>query len=131
MNDKDLKDLENPENWDWENAEAEVGKKNRRTIVSVAFPREDFKNVAKCALQLHVSVSAFVRHAAVDTAERISRETHQSKLIPPEPGTYAMPSPITQLKWMTSETGGEIKAHQEAAATDARPPRVLTLTSNY
>jgi hypothetical protein len=129
MNDKDLKALENSENWDWENAETESGTKNRRAIVSVAFPREDFKKVAECARQIGVSVSAFIRHAAVDTAEKVSKGTQKSKLLPSEPGTYAIPSSVAPIVWVT--TGAEkTKSYPEAGTTDAMPPRVLELISN-
>ncbi len=129
MNDKDIENLENPENWDWENAETVSGTKNRRTIVSVAFPRSDFKKVAECARQIGMSVSAFVRHSAVDTAEKVSSANNKAKLISSEPGTYALPGNVGLTTWRMSNAK-ESNKPLEPFTTDAKQPRAIELISN-
>jgi hypothetical protein len=128
MNDKDPKDLENPETWDWENAETESGTKNRRTVVSVAFPREEFKKVADCAQKAGMSLSAFIRQATTDAAEDFSLGTQKSKMLPSEPGTYETPTLSEPVRWMTT-VEAKTQSFLEVGTTNARPPRQLKLIS--
>jgi hypothetical protein len=56
--------------WDFENAERRPGVKPSRTIVSVAFAREDFERVAQAARHAQMKLSEFIRNAAVNEAHR-------------------------------------------------------------
>ncbi len=70
MSDNELEEIQNPDNWDFEHAER--GKRTRapRAIVSVAFSREDFEKVGRCAEQLGMRTSEFIRDSAVTRAAR-------------------------------------------------------------
>ena len=71
---RELRELENPENWDWEKAERQPPVQARRTIVSVAFARAEFAQVAKYAQSIGMKTSEFIRRAAL---ERASARTEQ------------------------------------------------------
>ncbi len=66
--DEKLKELENPEHWDFENVERRRGVKRPRAIVSVAFPADDYELVARRADELGLKLSEFIRAAALDRA---------------------------------------------------------------
>lgn len=79
MNDKpngdpsqEVEELQDPENWDWDAAEARPGVKKARAVVSVAFSRLDFDRLSEHAEVLHVPLSAFIREAAL---EKLSDES--------------------------------------------------------
>jgi hypothetical protein len=59
------RELEDPNNWDYEAAERRLPAKTRRAIVSVAFPPEDFQRVSKTAEAAGLRLSEFIREAAV------------------------------------------------------------------
>ena len=61
--------LQNPNNWDFENAEKRPGVKKPRAVVSVAFSREDFERVAEHAEHLGMKISEFIRNAALEQVE--------------------------------------------------------------
>ena len=61
MTDKRLKELEKEENWDYEHAQRRPGHKKARAVVSVAFPRDDFDEVASQAERAGKPVSTFIR----------------------------------------------------------------------
>jgi hypothetical protein len=69
MSKKLNEDLKNPEQWDWESAKFVQPTKAPRTIVSVAFSRNEFQFVAETAAGLKQPVSAFIREAALQKAE--------------------------------------------------------------
>lgn len=62
-------ELQNEETWDFDRAEKHEGGRSRRSVVSVAFAREDFQAVAKAARRAGMSVSEFIRRA---TMEKVS-----------------------------------------------------------
>ncbi len=64
-------DLEAEDTWDFDNAERRPGTKAARSVVSVAFPRDDFTLVAEQAERAQMKLSEFIRTAAVKAA------THQ------------------------------------------------------
>jgi hypothetical protein len=64
----ELEELQNPDNWDYERAERRPAAKGGRSIVSVAFPREDFEVVADAAEREGEKLSEFVRKAALTRA---------------------------------------------------------------
>ena len=59
-------ELQNAENWDFENAEKMPGRKNARAVVSVAFNRDDFELVGQRAEQLGMKTSEFIREATLN-----------------------------------------------------------------
>src|SRR5881396_2104439 len=70
MTDKELAELQNPENWAFEAAERRPARRGVRAIVSVAFTREDFERVAAAAEQLGKRTSEFIREAALGRVNR-------------------------------------------------------------
>jgi hypothetical protein len=66
MNDKESETLQNPDNWNWEAAESKRGKRKHRAVVSVAFVREDFEQIALYAESIGQSVSALIREAVLE-----------------------------------------------------------------
>lgn len=68
MKDRGLRDLENVEQWDLENAEMHAPAKSARVVVSVSFPRSTFDRVAQRAEQLGLRTSEFIREAAIEKA---------------------------------------------------------------
>jgi hypothetical protein len=69
MNDKERKQLQSPESWDWERAESRPARKKPRAVVSVAFNRDDFETVAAFAERAGMKLSEFIRSAAMGCAE--------------------------------------------------------------
>lgn len=67
-NDAALEVLESAEEWDFDRAERRPAIKNGRAVLSVAFPRPDYDRVTRCADQLHMRTSEFVREAALEKA---------------------------------------------------------------
>lgn len=65
MNDRELQD---EKTWDFSKAERKPGIK-KRTVVSVAFNREDFERVAEHAERLRMKISEYIRNAALQCAE--------------------------------------------------------------
>ena len=63
---KKNEELQNPEEWDFENAEKRPGVKNLRAIVSVAFTRHDLDVVALMAERTGMKTSEFIRTAALN-----------------------------------------------------------------
>lgn len=68
MNKKELTELQSDETWDHDRGELRPPVKNRRTVVSVAFPRDDLETVGRAAEQQRMKLSEFIRRAAVDQA---------------------------------------------------------------
>ena len=67
--DKERKELQSPESWDWERAESRPARKKPRAVVSVAFNRDDFETVAAFAERAGMKLSEFIRSAAMGCAE--------------------------------------------------------------
>ena len=61
MTDRQLKELEKEDNWDYEHAQRRPGHKKGRAVVSVAFSRGDFEEVASQAERAGKPVSTFIR----------------------------------------------------------------------
>ncbi|MBM3942113.1 MAG: hypothetical protein FJ316_04155 [SAR202 cluster bacterium] len=68
MNQKDERELEKPETWDFEHPQVREPAKASRVVVSVAFRREDFMLVSASAEQSGKKVSEFIRKAALEKA---------------------------------------------------------------
>jgi len=69
-----MQELENADNWDFENAERHSGGKASRVVVSVAFHREDFSRVAERAERTGMKTSEYIREAALEKA------THEEEM---------------------------------------------------
>lgn len=107
MNDNELNELGNSDNWDWEKTETKSGRQSRRTIVSVGFLRPDFEKVSRFAEKCGWNVSAFVRNAALEKIAKI--ETESSLLNFMGPSTAATPlAPSTKVRFGDNTTKGVI-----------------------
>jgi hypothetical protein len=73
MKDDELEELQNREEWDFEDGERRPGAKSTRAVVSVAFAREDFERVSACAEQSRKRTSQFIREAALEKVSRYER----------------------------------------------------------
>ena len=125
MDETKLEELENPENWDWDKAKRKPGKKDRRTIVSVGFHRDDFEKVAQLAEELGYNVSSFIRAIAIERVARVALESNRHGLAFADPVTSAIqPIPTTSVQWFTTPTPGGLLA-PNVTATQAPPSRVL------
>lgn len=69
MNEEEIRELEAPENWDFEGAEKHEGTKAARAVVSVAFRSEDFKHVVQAAERAGMKTSEYIREAALQRVE--------------------------------------------------------------
>src|SRR5687767_10166289 len=63
MEEQELKELQDPQNW--EEVEAEVRRSPSRAVVSVAFPRDDFRQVVEYAESHGMKTSELIRKAAL------------------------------------------------------------------
>jgi hypothetical protein len=77
MTDSELPELEKAETWDFETAERRPGVKGTRTVVSVAFSRDDFERVSAWAEHVGKRTSEFIREAAL---ERVGRQGSSATL---------------------------------------------------
>ena len=71
----DENELQNPETWDIGQAVVSTGTKKVRAVVSVAFARDDFEQVAEAARQSNMNTSEFIRTAALSKAKAINQIT--------------------------------------------------------
>lgn len=68
MDSEELKDLQDPESWDFENPIEVPANKKSRAVVSVAFGRDDFERVVTTARREGKRTSEFIRDAALAMA---------------------------------------------------------------
>ncbi len=68
MKDRELSELRDPANWNEEQAEVHAPVKGARSVLSVSFSRQDFALVTRCARELGMRTSEFVREAALARA---------------------------------------------------------------
>ena len=73
-NDEEL-DLQDESNWDFEQAETRPPTRSNRVVVSVAFTRQDFEEVAEYAESVNMKTSEFIRTAAL---EKVSNQAEAS-----------------------------------------------------
>jgi hypothetical protein len=73
MDEQEVRALEDPEEWDSEQAEVRPPSKSARAVVSVAFPRDDFDRVSDAARSEGMKTSEFIREAA------LARAAHQQR----------------------------------------------------
>ena len=62
---RDFEDLEDPENWDFDNVQIQPPVKNPRAIVSVPLNRSELGQIATAARRCGVSLSEYIRSAAL------------------------------------------------------------------
>jgi uncharacterized protein (DUF1778 family) len=68
MNDEEIAQLQNDDEWDFESAERQRAPRGHRAVVSVGFKTADFTLVAEAARKRDQPLSQFIREAAVDRA---------------------------------------------------------------
>jgi len=59
-------DLQDESNWDFDQAETRPPTRSNRVVVSVAFARQDFEEVAEYAESVNMKTSEFIRTAALE-----------------------------------------------------------------
>ena len=74
MIERDMKDLEEEQNWDFEEPVKSEPVRNRRTVVSVSFPSSALQVVAAAAGKAGLSTSRFIRDAAIAKASPVYTE---------------------------------------------------------
>jgi hypothetical protein len=89
MNDDEIAQLQDEDEWDFETAERQRAPRGRRTIVSVGFKPAEFSVVAAAAEQHDRPLSQFIREAAIERArerdtERVTRRS-LAIIVPPMP----------------------------------------------
>ena len=75
MDDRELRALEDPEEWDSDRAEVRPPSKSARAVVSVAFARDDFGRVSEAARREGMKTSEFIREAA------LARAAHRPRVV--------------------------------------------------
>ena len=69
MDDAEVAELrDDPEMWDYERAEYPPPVENLRAVLAVRFDADDFTSVARCAEDLGLNLTEFVREAALEKA---------------------------------------------------------------
>jgi hypothetical protein len=108
---EELAELQDPESWEDEVEPIRPPVKSPRAVVSVAFSRDDFEDVARYARQHGMKTSEFIRQAALERA-----------------------SPEEQRAVVMSVTGGvqtgyaAIASPRSKVETKAPEPKVLATT---
>lgn len=69
------KELQDPETWDFDRAVVSPGTRKARAVVSVAFARGDFEQIANAARQSDMKTSEFIRSAAIAKAKATTQVT--------------------------------------------------------
>lgn len=72
MDRDETQELEQPDNWDYDNAERRRPVRGARAVVSVAFSRADFEQVAAAAEHVGQRTSEFIRQAAMERANKLT-----------------------------------------------------------
>ena len=111
---RDDRDLQDPESWDYEHAEARAPVKSARVVVSVAFRRDDFEIVSKYAERLRKKTSEFIREAAIEKA------TSQNSI------TYVQGFGSLGSLWLSSNLPSSTRA--SAHEPRASAPELVTLS---
>ena len=72
MDDDELRELQDPDNWDWDSAEVMPPVPNAGAAVLVTFAGEDFDRVAREAKAAGMKLTGFIREAALEKADQRS-----------------------------------------------------------
>jgi len=70
MNDKELAELEDESTWDWDHAERLPPIESRRTVLAVAFNRDEMALITRRAEKLGITVVEYLRRRALKTSSR-------------------------------------------------------------
>jgi hypothetical protein len=65
MDEDELRELQDPANWDWENAEIRSPEADVGAVVAVRFTAEEFSQIARQATEAEVSLASFVRESVL------------------------------------------------------------------
>ena len=66
MDDDELRELQNPENWDRENAQVHSPEKDVGAVIAVRFTAEEFKRMARRAAEADLPLTSFVRNLVLE-----------------------------------------------------------------
>jgi hypothetical protein len=80
MHEKELRDLQDPNSWDDENAEVHPAVESPRAVVSVSFSREDLQRVSEFARSHGKKVSTIIREAALEGATQASHREQPGRM---------------------------------------------------
>ena len=75
MDKQELSELQDPTNWDDQSTEVHEPRAQRRAVVSVAFPSDDFRDVSQAARGSNMKLSEFIREAALEKTKQLRRAT--------------------------------------------------------
>jgi len=75
MNDEEIAQLQNDDEWDFESAVRQRSPRSHRAVVSVGFKTADFTLVAEAARKRDQPLSQFIREAALDRAREREKVT--------------------------------------------------------
>lgn len=78
MNEPELDELENPDNWDWENAEEVVPTQEPGAVVARRFSGAEFDRLDKAAERSAMRLTDFIREAALEKAGAVSAPSSRS-----------------------------------------------------
>ena len=73
---REIDELEDPENWDLDTAQIQPPVKNPQAVISVAFTRDELDQVAFATRQRGVSLTAFVKNASMDASSTARAGSH-------------------------------------------------------
>lgn len=99
MNDDEIAQLQDEDEWDFEAAERQRTPRGRRAVVSVGFKPADFALVAAAAEKRDQPVSQFIREAALGRARERSAQT-----VVPETITIRMSQSPRQIEALLAES---------------------------
>ncbi len=71
MKGRDLEEMQDPRNWEFD-AERPERPRKARAVVSIAFSREDFEEMTEYARKAGVTLSELIRGAALDRIRRVA-----------------------------------------------------------
>ena len=89
MDEKELQELQDPESWDFDNAETHPGFEGGRSAVVVPFQRDEFQRVSSAAARAGKKTTDFIREAALQQAHRLhdtAASTSKAATTNPRPG---------------------------------------------
>jgi hypothetical protein len=99
MDEQPEQELEQADTWDYSRPHKRPGVKKQRAVVTVAFARDDFEQVAAHAEQLGTTVSGFIRSAVMEAIRRAAASAASGSPGDPPTLTYANRPLPTRLVW--------------------------------
>ena len=80
MDEKELRELQDPNSWDDDSAELHPAVKNPRAVVSVSFAQDDLRKVSEFARAQGKKVSTFIREAALERATEADHADQSNRM---------------------------------------------------